>query len=77
LDRLPHCWLHRRVLADLGRPRDTRTNSLRAASRRPRRCREQRRGPVPTVGLGASVGAVESYATATAFARSAGVGPPT
>ena len=31
--RLPHCWLHRRVLADLGRPLDTGISSdcLRAA----------------------------------------------
>jgi uncharacterized membrane protein YeaQ/YmgE (transglycosylase-associated protein family) len=32
MDRLSHCWLHWRVLADLGRPRDTGTpDSLRAA----------------------------------------------
>jgi hypothetical protein len=28
MDRLSHRWLHRRVLADLGRTRDTGTNSL-------------------------------------------------
>jgi hypothetical protein len=33
--RLPHCWLHRRVLADLGRPLDTGISpaSLRAAQK--------------------------------------------
>jgi hypothetical protein len=33
MDRLPDCWVHRRVFADLGRPRGTRSHSVRTGSR--------------------------------------------
>jgi hypothetical protein len=48
--RLPHCWLHRRVLADLGRPLDTgiSSDSLRAAIRQ---ARTQVKPPLSIFGL--------------------------